>query len=129
MGFLAPCIPGNVSLKFSLRYVQHEPNRRPNRRILVSEACKGAKTDFAVTRCHFERFTSLRCQNDRTKLLNSESECQGSWETWRSFSFVVGLSDFEIYVAAKMTAKCPMNLDTQNPSSLYHCDHFDTPVM
>ena len=42
-GFLAPCIPGKVTIKFSWRYVQCEPSRGPNRRIiLVSDACQGA---------------------------------------------------------------------------------------
>ena len=68
---------------------------------------KGPKIDFAVTQCYFERPTSLRCQSDRTGMLNSDFESKCQCDTWRSFSLDVGLSDRQIHVAAKITAKCP----------------------
>ena len=49
--------------------------------------------------------------------------CQHSWDTWRSFSQEVGLSETETYTWAKMTAKCPMNADMQYRCKTHPCDH------
>ena len=87
---------------------------------------KGQKIDFAVTRCNFERFTSWRCQNDCTGVLNSdfESECQCVRDACRSFLLVAGLSVLQIYASVKTIAKCLMN----NLSLVCPRDHFDNSV-
>ena len=56
---------------------------------------EGPKICIAVTRCSFEWFWSLRCQNDRTGMVNSDFANEGLWETWRSCSLA---SDFQFFI-------------------------------
>ena len=108
--FLIHSYRKKVLIKLSWRSVQYGSNRGPNRRTLVSDACQGPKVDFAVTQWSFERFKSLKCQNDPKGMLNSIFESKYQRDTLRSFSLVVGLSVFRIYVSARPPVKCPMTL-------------------
>ena len=42
---------------------------------------EGPKVKIAVTQCYCERFTSMRCQNDRTGMLKQVFERRGPWDT------------------------------------------------
>ena len=66
-----------------------------------------------------------RGQNDRTHVLYSGFERQGPWDTWRSF--LLDGAPFRKFCAtqAKMTAKCPMDLDVRKLSRVHVYDHFD----
>ena len=79
-----------------------------------------------VTSGHFDPCTLNRYQNDRKGKLNSVFECQGPCDIWGTFLVERRFSRQKVHAHAKMTATCPMDLDTQKLNSLYACDHFHT---
>ena len=72
---------------------------------------------------------SSRYHNDRTctgVLISSNFECVGPCDTWRSFSFWRIFQILKSDTQAKMTAKCPTDLDIQKITSRHPCGQFDT---